>query len=298
MFEQILTWPVVETFSFILIQLLNALSQASLLFFLGSGLALIFGIMRVVNFSHGALYMLGAYIGYTVARLTGSVWLAMLIAPLLVGLLGLLFEMGFLRHLYKRDEDAFLLVTFGLTLVLAELTRLTWGAPPLQVLLPKGLTDVVFIFDEPMPVYRLFLIAAGTISSLLIWQFLERTRLGLLIRATSQNAQMVHALGADINLIRSGVFALGCGLAALGGVLAAPSLTASLGMSSAVIDAFVIVIIGGMGSFLGAILGSLIVACVQTFGNFFFPDFALVFLYALMLGVLIIRPGGLLGKEV
>ena len=287
-----------ETFSFILIQLLNALSQASLLFFLGSGLALIFGIMRVVNFSHGALYMLGAYIGYTVARLTGSVWLAMLIAPLLVGLLGLLFEMGFLRHLYKRDEDAFLLVTFGLTLVLAELTRLTWGAPPLQVLLPKGLTDVVFIFDEPMPVYRLFLIAAGTISSLLIWQFLERTRLGLLIRATSQNAQMVHALGADINLIRSGVFALGCGLAALGGVLAAPSLTASLGMSSAVIDAFVIVIIGGMGSFLGAILGSLIVACVQTFGNFFFPDFALVFLYALMLGVLIIRPGGLLGKEV
>ncbi|MEI6837995.1 MAG: branched-chain amino acid ABC transporter permease [Alcaligenaceae bacterium] len=287
-----------ETFSFILIQLLNALSQASLLFFLGSGLALIFGIMRVVNFSHGALYMLGAYIGYTVARLTGSVWLAMLIAPLLVGLLGLLFEMGFLRHLYKRDEDAFLLVTFGLTLVLAELTRLTWGAPPLQVLLPTGLTDVVFILDEPMPVYRLFLIAAGTISSLLIWQFLERTRLGLLIRATSQNAQMVHALGADINLIRSGVFALGCGLAALGGVLAAPSLTASLGMSSAVIDAFVIVIIGGMGSFLGAILGSLIVACVQTFGNFFFPDFALVFLYALMLGVLIIRPGGLLGKEV
>jgi branched-chain amino acid transport system permease protein len=288
----------VETFSFILIQLLNALSQASLLFFLGSGLALIFGIMRVVNFSHGALYMLGAYVGYTVARLTGSVWLAMLIAPLLVGLLGLLFEMGFLRHLYKRDEDAFLLVTFGLTLVLAEMTRLTWGAPPLQVLLPTGLTDVVFILDEPMPVYRLFLIAAGTISSILIWQFLERTRLGLLIRATSQNAQMVHALGADINLIRSGVFALGCGLAALGGVLAAPSLTASLGMSSAVIDAFVIVIIGGMGSFLGAILGSLIVACVQTFGNFFFPDFALVFLYALMLGVLIIRPGGLLGKEV
>lgn len=158
-----------ETFSFILIQLLNALSQASLLFFLGSGLALIFGIMRVVNFSHGALYMLGAYVGYTVARLTGSVWLAMLIAPLLVGLLGLLFEMGFLRHLYKRDEDAFLLVTFGLTLVLAEMTRLTWGAPPLQVLLPTGLTDVVFILDEPMPVYRLFLIAAGTISSILIW---------------------------------------------------------------------------------------------------------------------------------
>jgi branched-chain amino acid transport system permease protein len=287
----------VETFSFILIQTLNALSQASLLFFLGSGLALIFGIMRVVNFSHGALYMLGAYIGYTTARLTGSVWLAMAISPLIVGFIGLIFEIGFLRHLYKRDEDAFLLVTFGLTLVIAELTRLLWGAPPLQVPLPSGLDGVVFIFDEPMPVYRIFLIAAGGIASATIWIFLERTRLGLLIRATSQNSQMVHALGTDINLIRSGVFALGCALAAIGGVLAAPSVTASLGMSSAVIDAFVIVIIGGMGSFLGAIFGSLIVAAVQTFGNFFFPDFALVFLYALMLGVLIVRPGGLLGKE-
>lgn len=286
-----------ENLSFILIQTLNALSQASLLFFLGSGLALIFGIMRVVNFSHGALYMLGAYIGFTTARLSGSVWLAMLIAPMIVGVIGLLFEIGFLRHLYKRDEDAFLLVTFGLTLVVAEVTRLVWGAPPLQVPLPSGLDGVVFIFDEPMPLYRIFLIAAGGIASSVIWLFLERTRLGLLIRATSQNSQMVHALGTDINLIRSGVFALGCALAAVGGVLAAPSVTASLGMSSAVIDAFVIVIIGGMGSFLGAIFGSLIVAAVQTFGNFFFPDFALVFLYALMLVVLIVRPGGLLGKE-
>ena len=286
-----------ENFSFILIQTLNALSQASLLFFLGSGLALIFGIMRVVNFSHGALYMLGAYIGYTIARLTGSVWIAMIIAPLIVGVIGLFFEMGFIRHLYKRDEDAFLLVTFGLTLVITEVTRLTWGSPPLQVLLPSGLDGVVFILDEPMPTYRIFLIFAGGIASTIIWLFLERSRLGLLIRATSQNSQMVHALGTDINLIRSGVFAVGCALAALGGVLAAPSITASLGMSSAVIDAFVIVIIGGMGSFLGAILGSLIVAGVQTFGNFFFPDFALVFLYALMLLVLIIRPGGLLGKE-
>jgi len=287
----------VETFSFILIQTLNALSQASLLFFLGSGLALIFGIMRVVNFSHGALYMFGAYIGYTTARMTGSVWLAMVIAPLIVGFIGLVFEIGFLRHLYKRDEDAFLLVTFGLTLVITEVTRLLWGAPPLQVPLPSGLDGVLFIFDEPMPVYRIFLIVVGTMASTIIWIFLERTRLGLLIRATSQNSQMVHALGTDINLIRSGVFALGCAMAAVGGVLAAPSITASLGMSSAVIDAFVIVIIGGMGSFLGAIFGSLIVAGVQTFGNFFFPDFALVFLYGLMLAVLIVRPGGLLGKE-
>ena len=140
-----------ETLSFILIQVLNALSQASLLFFLGSGLALIFGIMRVVNFSHGALYMLGAYIGYTTARLSGSVWLAMLLAPLAVGVIGLFFEMGFLRRLYKRDESAFLLVTFGLTLVVAEVTRLTWGAPPLQVPLPSGLAGVVFILDEPIP---------------------------------------------------------------------------------------------------------------------------------------------------
>jgi len=140
--------------------------------------------------------------------------------------------------------------------------------------------------------------AAGAVMAIAIWQLLERTRLGLLIRATSQNAEMVHALGIDVGLVRSGVFGIGCGLAALGGVLAAPLVTASHGMAaSVIIDAFVIVIIGGMGSFLGSLIGALLIAFVQVFGNYYLPDFALAFMYLVMLLVLVVRPGGLLGKE-
>jgi branched-chain amino acid transport system permease protein len=285
-------------FAFLLTQGVNALSQAALLFFLGCGLTLIFGIMRVVNFAHGTIYMAGAYVGYTAVRIIGSFWAALVIAPIVVGLFGLVFELLLLRRIYGRDHSAFLMVTFGLALVLGDAVRLVWGAPPLNVDLPAVFAGVVFMLDEPFPVYRLFLSAAGIVMAIVIWQFLERTRLGLLIRATSQNAEMVHALGTDVNWVRSGVFAVGCGLAALGGVLAAPLVTASLGMAATVIiDAFVIVIIGGMGSFLGSLIGSLLVAFVQVFGNYYFPDLALAFMYLVMLLVLVIRPGGLLGKE-
>jgi branched-subunit amino acid ABC-type transport system permease component len=157
---------------------------------------------------------------------------------------------------------------------------------------------VIFLLGEPMPVYRLFLAAAGIVVAVAIWQFLERARLGLLIRATSQNADMASALGVDVKLVRSCVFGIGCGLAALGGVLAAPLVTASNGMAATVIiDAFVIVIIGGMGSFAGSLIGALLVGFVQVFGNYYFPDLALAFMYLVMLAVLVVRPGGLLGKE-
>ncbi len=284
---------------FLLVQCLNALSQAALLFFLGVGLTLIFGIMRIVNFAHGTFYMVGAFLGYSVARFTGSFWVALVIAPVIAGVIGAAFEMGLLRRLYRRDDSAFLMVTFGLTLVGGELIRLAWGADALQLEVPKMLSGIVFLWDEPFPVYRLFLVGAGVIIALCIWQFLERTRLGLLIRATSQNAEMVHALGVDVHLVRSGIFGIGCGLAALGGVLAAPLVTASLGMAgNAIIDAFVIVIIGGMGSFLGSLLAAVLVAFVQVFGVYYFPGFAMAATYLLMLLVLVVRPGGLLGREV
>jgi branched-chain amino acid transport system permease protein len=284
--------------AFFVTQSLNALSQAALLFFLGVGLTLIFGIMRIVNFAHGTFYMLGAFVGYSVARLTGSFWLALALAPLAVGIVGALFELGILRRLYRRDESAFLMVTFGLALVLTELIRLGWGPEALQVEAPAVFSDIVFVLDEPFPTYRLFLAGAGIVVALAIWQFLERTRLGLLIRATSQNAEMVHALGIDVNLVRSAVFGIGCGLAGVGGVLAAPLVTASIGMAAEmIIDAFVIVIIGGMGSFPGSLLGAVLVAFVQVFGEYYLPDLALAFMYLVMLLVLVVRPGGLLGKE-
>ena len=287
-----------NTLAFFLNQSVNALSQAALLFFLGVGLTLIFGIMRIVNFAHGALYMLGAFIGYSLAHATGTYWVALALAPVMVGVIGTAFELVILRRLYRRDAHAFLMVTFGLALVVTEAVRLIWGPDALQVPPPKLLSGVVLLLGEPFPVYRLFLAASGVVVALAIWQLLERTRLGLVIRATSQNAEMVHALGIDVNLVRSGVFGIGCGLAALGGVLAAPLVTASHGMAATVIiDAFVIVIIGGMGSFVGSLIGALLIAFVQVFGNYYLPDFALAFMYLMMLLVLVVRPGGLLGKE-
>ena len=284
--------------AFLVTQCLNALSQAALLFFLGCGLTLIFGIMRIVNFAHGAFFMLGAYVGWSAVYVTGSFWGALVAAPILVGGFGAAFEMGILRRLYGRDGHSFLMVTFGLTLMMGEAIRLIWGVAALQVVMPQSLSGIVFILDEPFPIYRLFLAGAGIVVALVIWQFLERTRLGLLIRATSQNAEMVHALGTDVRLVRSAVFGIGCGLAGIGGVFAAPMVTASLGMApNAVIDTFVIVIIGGMGSFLGSMIGALLVAFVQVFGSYYFPDFALAFMYLIMLTILVVRPGGLLGKE-
>ena len=284
---------------FILAQCLSALSQAAILFFIACGLTLIFGIMRIVNFAHGVIFMLGAYIGYTAAAVSGSFLVSLIVAPIVVGAVGMAFERIFLRPLYgRRDGGAYLLLTFGLAVVLSELIRIIWGAQPLSSRIPDALRGIVVILDQPFPLYRLFLIVLGLAAAIVVWQFLERTRAGLLIRAVSQNSEMVHALGTDVDLVRTGVFGLGCAMAALGGVLAAPLVTAFLGMgTTVVIDAFVIVIIGGMGSFLGSLIGSILVGFVQVLGAYYFQDLALAFMYFLMLTVLVIRPGGLLGRE-
>jgi branched-subunit amino acid ABC-type transport system permease component len=288
-----------QVIGFILAQCLSALSQAAILFFIACGLTLIFGIMRIVNFAHGVIFMLGAYVGYTAAAVSGSFLVSLIVAPIVVGAVGMAFERIFLRPLYgRRDGGAYLLLTFGLAVVLSELIRIIWGAQPLSSGIPDVLRGIVVILDQPFPLYRLFLIVLGLAAAIAVWQFLERTRAGLLIRAVSQNSEMVHALGTDVDLVRTGVFGLGCAMAALGGVLAAPLVTAFLGMgTTVVIDAFVIVIIGGMGSFLGSLIGSILVGFVQVLGAYYFQDLALAFMYLLMLTVLVIRPGGLLGRE-
>lgn len=284
---------------FALTQCLNALSQASVLFFIACGLTLIFGIMRVINFAHGVIFMLGAYVGYTASAATGSFLLSLVAAPIVVGIVGMIFERVFLHRLYRRqDAGAYLMVTFGLAVVVSEAIRLIWGSEPLATGIPDFLRGIVLVLGQPFPLYRLFLIALGISAAVAIWQFLDRTRAGLLIRAVSQNAEMVHALGTDIDLVRTGVFGFGCALAALGGALAAPLVTAFLGMgTTVVIDAFVVVIVGGMGSFLGSIIGSVLIAFVQVVGAYYFQELALAFMYLLMLAVLVVRPGGLLGKE-
>src|SRR5262249_4764333 len=178
---------------FIFAQSLNALSQAAVLFFIASGLTLIFGIMRIVNFAHGALFMLGAYVGYSTVAWTGAFWPSLILAPLVVGVIGVAFQRVFLARLYARnDGGAYLLVTFGLAVILAEAIRLSWGPQPLAVPTPDKLRGIVLIGNQPFPIYRLFLVGVGTAAALIMWQFLERTRAGLLVRAVSQNAPMVH----------------------------------------------------------------------------------------------------------
>ena len=282
---------------FLLVECSNALSEAALLFLLGVGLTLIFGIMRVVNFAHGTLFMLGAFVGYTAARLSGSFWVALVAAPLAVAAIGAMFELGLFRRLYRRDDSAFLMVTFGLALALGEVARLLWGNEPLSLSPPHSLRGIIFLLDQPFPIYRLFLIGIAATIAAALWLFLAHTRLGLLIRATAQIPEMVQATGTDVGLVRSAVFAIGCGLAGLGGVLAAPLLTATLSLASiTIIEAFVIVIIGGMGSFVGSLIAALLVGFVQVFGEYYLPDFALASTYLLMLLILIIRPRGLFGQ--
>ena len=277
---------------------LNTLSLASLLAMLTVGLTLIFGIMRIMNFAHGAMYMFGAYVGITAATMAGSFWAGLLLAPLSAAAVGAVFEFGLLRYLYKRDASSFLLITFGLSLVLTESIRLGWGSNSRDVILPDVLTGVVFVMDEPFPLYRVFLIGFGATVLGVLALVILKSRLGLLIRSISQNAEMTQALGINVGTIRTLTFAVGCGLAGLGGFLAVPLISGYIGMGgAAIIESFVIVMIGGMGSFLGSAVGSLLVAGTQSFGNFYFPDFALVVTYLLMIGVLLYRPGGLFGEE-
>ena len=230
--------------------------------------------------------------------LTGSFWAALLLAPLAVGLVGMLFEFAILRRLYRREASAFLMVTFGLALVLGEIIRLAWGPEALQVEPPQPLPASSSCSMSRFRLIGCFSSAPGSSSRWRSGNFSTAPGSGCLIRAASQNPEMVSALGTDVNLVRSAVFGIGCGLAGIGGVLAAPLVTASVGMAATmIIDAFVIVIIGGMGSFLGSLIAALLVAFTQVFGEYYLPDLALAFMYLLMLLVLVVRPGGLLGKE-
>ena len=276
----------------------NTMALGSLLAMITVGLTLIFGIMRIINFAHGAIYMVGAFAGISAATVSNSFWVGLIVAPLVAGLIGAVFEFTLLRRLYGRDGGSFLLVTFGLSLVITESARLFWGASTRDVALPEVLSGVVWFGDEPFPSYRLFLILIGVVVLGTLAFIFLKTRLGLLIRSISQNAEMTSALGIDVAAIRTLTFAAGCMFAGLGGYLAVPLITGYMGMgSAAIIDAFVIVMIGGMGSFLGSAFGSLLVAATQTFGNFFLPDLSLIATYLLMICILLYRPGGLFGEE-
>jgi branched-chain amino acid transport system permease protein len=277
-------------------QLLNGLVYGVLLFLMAAGLSLIFGLMNVVSLAHGSFFMLGAYFGWSIFRMTGNFWLALLLAPIPVVVLGILLELLFLRPLYRRGHMDQVLLTFGFTFVFLDLVQTLWGRTVLRLPAPEALQGKVQIGLGVFSAYRLFLIGFGFAIALLLWLFLERSRIGAMVRAGVDNAVMAAGLGANIPALFTGVFAFGVALAALGGIAAAPVLGLYPGMDSEIlIPAFIVIVIGGMGSLRGAFVGSLLIGVADTFGKAYFQSSAQFLIYLAMTAVLLIRPQGLFG---
>ena len=277
-------------------QLLNGLVYGVLLFLMAAGLSLIFGLMNVVSLVHGSFFMLGAFFGFSIFKITGSFLLALVLAPIPVIVLGILMELLFLRPLYRRGHVDQVLLTFGFTFVFLDLVQTLWGRTVLRLPVPEALQGTVQIGLGVFSAYRLFLIGFGFAIALLLWLLLERSRIGAMVRAGVDNAAMAAGLGANIPALFTGIFGFGVALAALGGIAAAPVLGLYPGMDTEIlIPAFIVIVIGGMGSLRGAFVGSLLIGIADTFGKAYFQSIALFLIYLAMTAVLLIRPQGLFG---
>lgn len=283
--------------SLLIQQLFVGLALGAIYVLVAVGLSLIFGLLGVVNFAHGAFYMLGAYLAVYVYGLSGSFWWCLLLVPLVVGALGLLAERWLIRPLYGRGVDYPLLLTFGLAYVLVDSVRLVWGVQGEAFATPEALRGAVDVGFGAFPLYRLFLIGLCAVLLLALWLFIEKTRLGLIIRAGARDPLVLKVLGIDVGRIWLLIFGLGTALAGLAGLLAAPLRGVNPEMGGSVlVEAFVITVIGGMGSLVGAIVAGLLVGVVVAMTTLFQPEFAELAIFALMAAVLILRPNGLFGK--
>ena len=284
--------------SVIIMQVFTGLSLGMLYVLLALGLSIIFGLLTVVNFAHGAMYMWGAYVGVAVVALTGNFWLALVVTPLVMGAYGLVVERWLIRPLYGRDINYPLLLTFGLLFIMVEIVRIFWGTSDQPFSAPEILSMPVELFGIfYFPSYRLFVIAITVVICILLWIFLEKTSLGLIIRAGTRDSLMVRALGIDMNRIWWLVFAIGSALAGISGVLASPirSVYPEMGHFM-LVECFVVVVVGGMGSLKGAILSGIIIGQAIAITTLFYPQFADIVIFLVMAVVLLIRPSGLFGK--
>ena len=291
-----------------IIQLLNSFFYAAVLFLIAAGLSLIYGVMRIVNLAHGTLYALGAYVSAWVVggavghAASGTLGLAGLLLLLPVGavaiaVVGAVIEPTLLRPLYRRPEEYHLLITFGLLMILEDAMKFLFGGTPLTAGSIMDHMGSIPIGRLLYPTYNLFVIAIGLIAALGLWWFIYRTRFGVILRATSQDRRMAAALGINVSRVYVQAFAIGCFMAGLGGAVVVPAQAAVLGMGiEALILAFVVVVIGGLGSLEGALVGALIVSLVRTAGIQFFPEIELAVLYLIATAVLLIRPTGLFGR--
>lgn len=279
---------------FWIVQTLNSVQLAMLLFLLSVGLSVIFGLMNFVNMAHGSLYALGAFFGYEIALRLDSYWAAFVLAPLLVAGAGALLYVTLISRMREAGPLKQVLVTFGLVFVLSDAMRFIWGVDQLGLTAPAPFPGSVEILGQIYPAYRLFIIGVGLAVFCGLYILLEFTRLGAEVRASVDDAEMASCLGINVEATFLAVFLIGCALAGLAGVVALPAFSAEPGMGlSILVQTLVVVVVGGLGSLPGALIGSLLVATTLTFGRIFVPEFASIIMYALLVAVLLFRPNGL-----
>jgi branched-chain amino acid transport system permease protein len=285
------------SFSGLAPQLTTSIVIAMILFLVASGLSLIFGVLNIANFAHGSVYAIGIYMTYTVVSASGSFLLALIVAPLCAGLVGFASERLLIRRIYEAPHLYQFLLTFGLLLVLDDLVRLIWGFSSKSIATPLIFQGPpLFLFGSPIPRYYVFIIAVGALVGLGLWLSLSKTKMGKLINAAASDPEMIEALGINVRLVYSLVFTMGAVLAGLAGFLASPLRSATPGMGfSIIIESFIIMVIGGVGSIGGALIASLMVGLLRSFGTIGFPDFELGFVFFLVIAVLVIRPWGIFG---
>ena len=283
--------------NFLLFQAFVGLSLGAIYAMMASGLSLIFGLMRVVNFAHGSFYMLGAYTLVYLISLIGNFWVCLIAAPIIIGLIGVMIEITGIRPLYGTEEFNPLLLTLGLNYVFVDVIRILFGLGGIGSSVPKGLTGMVNLGFLMFPKYRFFMIVAGAVVLFLVWLFINKTNIGMVVRAGTKDNEMVQMLGLNIRLVWTLVFGLGIGLAALSGALIAP-ITGTIPEMGAfmVIEAFVVVVVGGMGSFAGSIVAGVLVGEVIAITNLFYPQAGTVAIFILMAIVLLTTKAGLFGE--
>ena len=285
------------SFDLIALQLFTGLALGAIYVLFAIGLSLIFGMLTVVNFAHGAFYMVGAYVGLFLLSLGGNFWLCLVAVPLIVGTVGLVVERFLIRPLYGRGIDYPLLLTFGLSYVMVELIRIAFGKSGYPFDTPEILQGAVNIGVGYFPLYRLFVIGIAAAVLLGLWLFLERTSFGLIIRAGARDPQIVRVLGVNVARVWLFVFGIGSGIAGLAGLLAAPLQGVIPEMGATILaEAFVVTVVGGMGSIGGAVIAGLLVGVVVSMTSLFAPEMAKVSIFALMAIVLLIRPQGFFGR--
>lgn len=281
------------------VQLLNAIQYGMVLFLVASGLTLVFGILGVINLAHGAFYMLGAYLAYGIATATGSFWMALVGGVVIAFVAGLLLENVFIRRLYGRDHLAQVLLSFGLILVLDEVRQLLFGKDVHSVAPPPVFAGTIQLTENlSYSIYRLAICGFCLAVAAVIFYVVQRTKIGMIVRAGAENREMTRALGISFDTINRYVFAVGIALAALGGIVVSPVSTVFPGMGDGMlILSFVVVVLGGIGSITGAAIGALLIGLTDTFGKVFFPSISSILIYVLMAGVLLWRPNGILGRR-